>query len=481
LFQPFDGYPKGAPTLGPMTDGDNSLIYGFDSLTYNTMPGMEPVLSPTNMAPVPNGPNCYFDLMSYCRKGGLEDVWPSSVTYTALLSSINATFPPPTPAPKGGPRPKGGGAGGDFLIARGTVDFNAGTAQFLPCLPLSTTTPPPAPPPGTNFFLQALDASGAVLQAIPFALEPDIVEENDTNRTAAFIVPVTADPALHTLQLGYNGVLLATLTASPNAPTVTLTTPNGGQNFATGAVNVAWSGNDADGDPLTYTVQYSTDDGANWETLAVDWPGQNLGIDSAALAATKNGLMRVLASDGFNTATAQSVAPFTVQPHAPTLSIISPLDGATFIGDVQVFLDASANDMQDGPLDGTNVQWSSNLDGPLGHGAIVTFNASTLSEGYHTITVTATDSAGLTNSAVTHLRDLRAPPPQLTIQMSPGSSNATLSWPAQYTNYVLQASASLAAGWATITNTPPKLIGNQQTVSVGPSGLKSFFRLKAQP
>ena len=197
--------------------------------------------------------------------------------------------------------------------------------------------------------------------------------------------------------------MLGDVTASPNTPTISLTTPNGGENLTNGTVNVTWSGDDADGDTLTYTVQYSTNAGATWETLAVDWPETNLAVNVSELGATTNGLMRVIVSDGFNSASAQSAATFTVEPHPPRVTINSPANGSIFVGHQQLFLDASADDMQDGALTGTNVQWSSDLEGALGSGAIVTFDAATLMAGYHTITVTATDNEGLSGSVVTHI------------------------------------------------------------------------------
>lgn len=166
---------------------------------------------------------------------------------------------------------------------------------------------------------------------------------------------------------------------------------------------------------------------------------------------------------------------FTVQPHAPRVSINAPRDGLIFIGDRVLFLDASATDLQDGVLNGTNLQWTSSRDGPLGQGEVVTFDAIKLS-----VTVTAVDSAGLPNSAFTHLWALHYPPPQLNIQGSSGKTNATLSRPAYYTNYLLQTSASIAAGSSGITN-KPTVVGDQQTVSVPISGAASFFRLIRQP
>jgi sugar lactone lactonase YvrE len=498
LYQPFHGYayPPGAPALGPLTSGDNSLIYGWDpfALRYT----LEAVVPPTNSTATDR--NYYFDLMSYCRPPGFdtEDLWPSSFTYKTLLQNIINIFGPATPMLRVGgaplakdvktpiwsrpqtPRPSGGGEG--YLIVRGNVDFIAGTAQFLPCLALTTTNSPPSESPGTNFVLEALDDMGAVLQTIQFALQPSIFEGTDdtnTSLTADFVVSLNANPSIHTLLLSYNGGMLATLTASPTAPTLTLTAPNGGQNFASGAISVAWSGSDSDGDTLAYTVQYSADDGASWETLAVDWPDQSMPIDSSILAATTQGLMRVIASDGFNTTIAQSASTFIVQPHAPSVTINAPMNGSIFIGDQQVFLDAYANDMQDGVLSGTNVQWYSDRDGTLGAGAIVNFDAKILSEGNHTITVTAIDSAGLTNSAVTHVLVSHYPTPQLGIQVA--SPLVVLSWPSYYTNYVLQGSSNLASDWAAITSPSPVALGSQNIATLRVSKGGSFFRLMFQP
>jgi hypothetical protein len=480
LFQPVLGYDRLKTTIGPMTNGDNSLIYGLDTFTLMTFP-QNPVLSPVEIDPFPGDPNCYYDLMSYCRNGGPEERWPSSVTYTSLLSGINKVFGPPAAVPRGGPRPKGGGAVQNYLLARGSVDFIAGTAQFLPCLPLTTSNPPPTEMSGTNFTLEALDHTGAVLQMVQFSIQPDIGEEGDTNQIANFHLFLTATPSIHTLLLSYNGMALATLTASPEAPTLTLTSPNGAQNLTNGTLNVAWTGSDSGGETLVYMVQYSADNGATWKTLAVDWPDQSLEVDSSYLSATTQGLIRVVATDGINTTTAQSAATFTIPPHPPVVSINAPSDGSSFVGNQQLFLDASVQDMQDGVLSGTNVQWQSDIDGPLGTGPIVNFAGSILSEGYHTITVTATDSAGLTNSAVTHLLALHYPPPQLAIKTVPPSGVAVLSWPSYYTNYVLQSSASLASGWSVITNAPPMLFGIQQIATVGLTKSNTFFRLMRRP
>lgn len=498
LFQDVVGYnPPQRPTLGPMFQpdgsGDNSLIYGLDTFALKTTTD-SPVLSPVELTL--GDLNCYYDLMSYCRNGGLEDLWPSSATYASLLKQNNYVFGTPSPATAAslksirafhsrGPRPEGGPEGAqDYLLVRGVVNFATETAQFLPCLPLTTTNTPPSESPGTNFVLEALDQKGVVLQSLQFALQPGQEEGEVTNLSADFNVSLTANPAISSLLLSYDGTLLATLTASSTPPSVSLTAPNGGQTFGPGPVNITWTASDAHGDALTYAIEYSTDNGNTWETLVVDWPEQSLAVNGAQLPATTQGLIRVIASDGFNTATAQSAAPFTVQPHAPFISLTAPMSNSVVMGDQQLFLDATVEDMQDGVLSSTNVQWFSDHNGALGAGAVVHFDAQTLSEGRHTITVIATDSAGLTNSAVTQILVLAHPPPQLGINMNAYSApaSAALAWPSYYTNYVLQCSASLASGWIA-TNPAPSVLGNQNVVrvNVAKQGPGRFYRLVLQP
>jgi hypothetical protein len=102
-----------------------------------------------------------------------------------------------------------------------------------------------------------------------------------------------------------------------------------------------------------------------------------------------------------------------------------------------------------------------------------------LTQGYHTITVSATDSEGLTNAAVVHVYALLQPQPELTIQVL--GTQAYLFWPSSYTNsYALQSSAGLSSGWTTVTNKP--VVSDQlQGVPVDISTGTRFFRLMLQP
>ncbi|MEE9344539.1 MAG: metallophosphoesterase [Methylococcales bacterium] len=79
---------------------------------------------------------------------------------------------------------------------------------------------------------------------------------------------------------------------------------------------------------------------------------------------------------------------------APTVSIASPVSGASFVlGDTITFTGTGA-DVEDGDVT-ASLTWDSNLDGAIGNSG---FFSTTLSEGTHRITVTATDSGNMTGS-----------------------------------------------------------------------------------
>jgi uncharacterized repeat protein (TIGR01451 family) len=465
LFQPVAG---GAikPALGPMTNGANSVVYGLDTLTLRSAPAQNPVVDP----------NVFFDIMSYCRVGPL-DRWISTFTYNALYTAISNSFtvPPPAAGAPGPPR--------RWQFLRGFLGGAAETGELMPVLTVTTTNIPPSPPPG-DYSIQLYDANSNLVNQISFEPDSYLKDENSSNEdyVAVFVVPVLADPTVRQIELWNGTNLLDMKIASPNAPvvsTITLSATNGGAFTGSGPLVITWAASDADGDALTYTVQYSADGGSTWETLFVDWPSQSCMIDSQYLQATTQGEIRVVASDGFNTSPDAFSSMFTVPNHAPVVSINTPPDGTLFIADQEVFLDAFANDPQDGALDGSSVQWVSSRDGALGSGAVLYFQADALSVGAHVITVTATDSTGLTNSASVKIYVLRQPPPQLAIERS--GNQLLLSWPSSITNFVLESSLSLApANWSPLTNVPVAAYATQ-TVTTDLSAQAKFFRLEMLP
>jgi hypothetical protein len=197
----------------------------------------------------------------------------------------------------------------------------------------------------------------------------------------------------------HDGQELDSRSASANDPSVTVVSPNGGESLNGSTATLSWTASDPDGDPLEYVVQYSANAGTNWQTLVSAWPSTTYELNLNAVAGTDQGLLRVLASDGFHTAQDQSDATFTVAKHPPQANIRTPENSSLFVGDQTIILEGGAFDNEDGQLSDTALSWSSSLDGNLGTGQSLAIVASTLTEGTHTVTLTAQDGDGQTNTA----------------------------------------------------------------------------------
>ncbi|HSM07855.1 MAG TPA: hypothetical protein VLA33_02425 [Gemmatimonadota bacterium] len=82
---------------------------------------------------------------------------------------------------------------------------------------------------------------------------------------------------------------------------------------------------------------------------------------------------------------------------APDVTITSPADGGTSVVGEAVTFSGEATDPEDGPITGSALVWTSDLDGPIGTGT--EFSRSDLSGGFHEITLTATDSESASGEA----------------------------------------------------------------------------------
>ncbi len=80
---------------------------------------------------------------------------------------------------------------------------------------------------------------------------------------------------------------------------------------------------------------------------------------------------------------------------APTVTISSPANRATFIQGTVISFTGTVTDVEDGDLT-ANLAWLSSLDGGIGSGG--SFTRTNLSVGAHIITATVTDSGGMTGT-----------------------------------------------------------------------------------
>jgi hypothetical protein len=153
---------------------------------------------------------------------------------------------------------------------------------------------------------------------------------------------------------------------------------------------VSWTVTDPDSAQHFSHVEYSSDGGGAWRTIALNLPDNSLEVDFDTLGGSATGsLLRVQVSDGVNTGEA-TVGPFQVPAQGPEAVILQPEDNAAATVGQPVVLQAAAHDPEDGTLEGNAITWSSSRDGDLGTGS--TLVLLDLSVGTHNITLSATDS-----------------------------------------------------------------------------------------
>jgi hypothetical protein len=252
----------------------------------------------------------------------------------------------------------------------------------------------PTPPDPGPYTLVLLDSSGDILEAVPFAPTIPVIEEDESSTQLygnfCFEIPqITGVAAVEILD---QSVVLTNRPVPPLPPTVQFTSPAPGALLNSDPVNISWLAFDTLGNPLTFWLQYSSDGGADWETLALDLTNNQFSVAYDLLRGTTNGYFQVTALDGFNSATA-TTGPVTVPDHPPTVEIDDPLPGDLLTGAESAILRADAWDLEDGDLADSQFQWADGTN-ILGGGSELSLDASTLTPGPHVFTVTATDSAG---------------------------------------------------------------------------------------
>jgi hypothetical protein len=357
------------PTGAPFSEYLPGVFYGYDSTSSN----------PIHM-------HNAIDIMSY-NPGGR---WISDYTYLSLMNTrdraahANASQPALQEA-------------GAYLMATGLITPTQQTASLDSLYLLPEVVSQTLPAPG-DFDLRLLDSGGATLADYPFAAAASIPPEGEPVAIFSLLVPFL-DGTTQVQVISGTQVLAARLVSS-NAPTVTITSPLGGE-VVTGTLSASWTASDADEDDLTYTLFYSADDGQTWNMLTTGWTSDTIDLDTLALPGSQQARLRVLVNDGVKTGQADSAA-FEVTTKLPSSLILLPEDGQEFAAGELVSLQGVAWDAEDGSLGEAALVWSDSVSGMLGTGSIL-YTVS-LSPGWHTITLTATDSDGMSTSVSVTIR-----------------------------------------------------------------------------
>jgi len=329
------------------------------------------------------------DIMTYCFDKGLS---VSDYTFESLerLLPTYGTVPPSSLS-----RDVKNG------VKAYAVTASVDPARQQASLSASTTTPEQdtAQPQGGDYRVQLVDAAGSLLAsyqvpAVDNGAHSDGAGAEPLQQEVSTLVPAASGTATIELWSNLTHDKLASVAVTPHAPEVSITAPAAGTTLPlSGTVAVGWSGSDADSDPLIYTVLYRPDTTSPWQPVANNLSGTTTDIDAATLPGShaSEGQLRVVASDGVNTGTAD-ITGLTVPAKAPTATVTSPAASTSLTAGDTADLQGTVTDPQDGGLTGSALTWTDSDGHVIGTGSSVP--TPPLTAGDHTFTLTGTDTAG---------------------------------------------------------------------------------------
>jgi hypothetical protein len=357
----------------------------------------------------PIRPNQTADFMSYSFRS-----WVSDYTWRSLIGAFATTHV----AADGSHLDAGATEQGNSVFVTGMVDSANHRGEISLMLVLPTASVPPATrqtlrvqaagphhddEPHADYKLRLFDPNGALL--VERTLTLTALDDHTDESNAALFSDLFAQPAgqVATIQLLSGDSVIDSLSPGTASPTVSIQQPAGGETIDN-TLTIQWTASDPDpADRLLFTVQYSHDNGASWHTLALDQPSTPDPNNSLSLSdlgslhgsGPNSALVRVLASDGYNTAIATS-QPFTLANRPPEPVIFAPGQGQTFAAGPAVVLQGSATDAEDGGLGEFDLDWQ--VDG-IEQDSGPAVSAAGLGGGAHTATLAATDSVSQTVTA----------------------------------------------------------------------------------
>lgn len=438
-------YPHRLGRISPTVTGDRA-IYGFDIETQKIY-----------------GPN-WKDLMTYC-----DYKWVSDFTYEGIREDMAAAQAASNPAVDVD----------KFFIVSAVVDLSNATLEFFDLLLVEQPSSVTLSAEG-EWSIVSLDSADNELVAHAFTPQMLTHPEEGTREPAIISEAIPWVEGVASIQIRDDATVVATKSASTNAPTVTITAPTQNESLGDGPLTFEWEGTDADQDTLSYSVLYRHGADVDWALLTTNLMTPTFTIDADLLPGGSTSFLRIIASDGFLTGEG-TVGPFMVPAHEPTVTVETPAsDGATYYVGQLVTLQGYGYDMEDGQLAGAAFTWASDIDGNLGSGTMI--QPTDLSSGDHTITLTATDSDGNAVQVVrtlSILNDTEVGPNILSVAPLMVSEFAQLGSTTKISaNFTLRNNgddelnwrANTDAGWISLSKMTDKT-PTEVTVTVDPMGL----------
>jgi hypothetical protein len=227
-----------------------------------------------------------YDYMSYC-----DPAWTSDYTYNKIWEYANSVLRRRNLAPVAASR---------SWVISGRIDPQTDRAVFDPAYVIDL--PARAPEPG-EYVLELLDRFDRVVAAYPFELLRAPIEDSQrTGESLSFHLRIPYHDQAVTLRITHHASSIGVLRASANPPRLTAVTRSASARLDN---SVHWSGQDADGNTLSYLVRASIDQGKTWQTIGV-----NLTTPSITLRPEDFGghqvTLEILGSDGVFTSKLQT-------------------------------------------------------------------------------------------------------------------------------------------------------------------------------
>lgn len=363
-------------------DGCGNVAFTTDWI-YDTSEIQESGFDPWTMQVVPRDQK---DLMTDCFPK-----WVSPWTYKHLFRSPAQVQQRQLPQAQ------------PYLLISGEF-YKMGGGQLKPTYHFTSSLTFDLAPTGNDGCLVLQNAAAQTLAEHCFALDFQDKETGAELAQISFVATLPDPGDVSQIRLQRADAVVDNLTVSAHVPLITMTTPTSGDQWSS-TQSIVWQASDEDGDALTYAVLYSPDQGATWLTLATSLTQTQYIVNSQELAGGNNAIIRVMASDGFNTQSVDS-SPFEVARKKPQPFILSPATATEIAQGQPLTLDGDGYDLEDELLADEQFQWDSDRMGDLGKGRSVRVIFDAL--GVHQITLTVTDSDG--NSATATLPiSVRAP------------------------------------------------------------------------
>ena len=263
---------------------------------------------------------------------------------------------------------------------------------------------PTEPATPTEFTARAYDGATELsrqnLKAVFWATDP-VRPLDEVPLEGALTLPAGATR----IDLLKGTVVMKSIPVSANAPVVMV---NPVTTTGMGEQMISWTGTDLDPNTtLTYLVEYCENDTSACDVIEPDTTQTQISINLDEQAGAPAAFVRITATDGVRSTSANSLT-FNVPFKAPDVEILEPDGDEASFGGRTIAFDAMVFDEQDTMVtDPNNLKWVSDRDGEIGKGT--RFSTSRLSAGTHVVTLTATNSKGLSNSESVTLEVLESP------------------------------------------------------------------------